>query len=103
MDACEAREHGSDSKRNHQMKGKYISEDETGGFNVAKVNLPLSEGRLRLYLGEERLVRGWTSCASEKMKEKDYMRRFFHGPRRRCTTKLCATNWRNPGAAELLR
>jgi hypothetical protein len=26
-------------------KGKYISEDERGGFKVAKVNLPLSDGR----------------------------------------------------------
>jgi hypothetical protein len=31
-------------------KGKYISEDERGGFKVDKVNLPLSEGRLRLFL-----------------------------------------------------
>jgi hypothetical protein len=31
-------------------KGKYISEDERGGFNVANVNLPLSDGRLRLFL-----------------------------------------------------
>jgi hypothetical protein len=29
---------------------KYISEDERGGFKVAKVNFPLSEGRLRLFL-----------------------------------------------------
>jgi hypothetical protein len=31
-------------------KGKYKSEDERGGFKVAKVNLPLSDGRLRLFL-----------------------------------------------------
>jgi hypothetical protein len=31
-------------------KGKYISEDERGGFEVANVNLPLSDGRLRLLL-----------------------------------------------------
>jgi hypothetical protein len=31
-------------------KGKYISKDERGGFEVAKVNLPLSDGRLRLFL-----------------------------------------------------
>jgi hypothetical protein len=31
-------------------KGKYISEDERGGFKVAKVNFPLSDGRLRLFL-----------------------------------------------------
>jgi hypothetical protein len=43
-------------------KGKYISEDERGGFKVAKVNLPLSDGRLRLFSrGERRLVRGRTS------------------------------------------
>jgi hypothetical protein len=49
------------------------------------------------------LVRGRTSYAGKKIiKEKDYRRRFFHGPRRRCTTKLCSTIWRNSGAAELL-
>jgi hypothetical protein len=48
-------------------KGKYISEDERGGFKVDKVNLPLSDGRLRLFLeGKERLVRGRTSCAREE-------------------------------------
>jgi hypothetical protein len=31
-------------------KSKYISEDERGGFKVAKVNLPLSDRRLRLFL-----------------------------------------------------
>jgi hypothetical protein len=31
-------------------KGKCISEDERGGFKVAKVNLPLSEGKLRLFI-----------------------------------------------------
>jgi hypothetical protein len=37
-------------------KGKYISEDERGGFKVAKVNLPLLDGRLRLWLEEGLLV-----------------------------------------------
>jgi hypothetical protein len=37
-------------------QGKYISEDEREGFKVAKVNLPLPHGRLRLFLeGKE----GW--------------------------------------------
>jgi hypothetical protein len=36
-------------------KGKYISEDERGGFKVAKVNLPLLEGRLRLFLEEKKI------------------------------------------------
>jgi hypothetical protein len=31
-------------------QGKYISGDERGGFKVAKVNLPLPDGRLRLFL-----------------------------------------------------
>jgi hypothetical protein len=34
----------------YMKKGKYISGDERGGFKVAKVNFPLSEGRLRLFL-----------------------------------------------------
>jgi hypothetical protein len=42
------------------------------------------------------LVRGRTSCADEEIKEKDYRRRIFHGPRRRCATKLCATIWGIP-------
>jgi hypothetical protein len=31
-------------------QGKYISGDERGGFNVAKVNLPLPDARLRLFI-----------------------------------------------------
>jgi hypothetical protein len=34
----------------YMKKGKYISEDKRGGFKVAKVNLPLSYRRLRLFL-----------------------------------------------------
>jgi hypothetical protein len=33
----------------YMKKGKYISEDERRGLKVAKVNLPLSKGRLRLF------------------------------------------------------
>jgi hypothetical protein len=48
------------------------------------VNLPLSEVRLSLFLEGRRLFKGRTSCAGEeKMKEKDYRRRVFYGPRRR--------------------
>jgi hypothetical protein len=31
-------------------QGKYISGDERGGFKVSKVNFPLSDRRLRLFL-----------------------------------------------------
>jgi hypothetical protein len=34
----------------YMKQGKYISRDERGGFIVAKVNLPLPDGRLRLFL-----------------------------------------------------
>jgi hypothetical protein len=34
----------------YMKQGKYISGDERGGFKVAKVNLPLSDRRLRLFL-----------------------------------------------------
>jgi hypothetical protein len=34
----------------YMKQGKYISGDEIGGFKVAKVNLPLPDGRLRLFI-----------------------------------------------------
>jgi hypothetical protein len=34
----------------YMKQGKYISGYERGGFKVAKVNLPLLDGRLRLFL-----------------------------------------------------
>jgi hypothetical protein len=33
----------------YMKQGKYISGDERGGFKVSKVNLPLPDGRLRLF------------------------------------------------------
>jgi hypothetical protein len=41
---------GTSLEFDYIKQGKYISEDERGGFKVAKVNLPLPEGRLRLFL-----------------------------------------------------
>jgi hypothetical protein len=34
----------------YMKQGKYISGDERGGFRVAKVNLPLPDARLRLFI-----------------------------------------------------
>jgi hypothetical protein len=34
----------------YMKQGKYISGDERGGFKMAKVNLPIPDGRLRLFL-----------------------------------------------------
>jgi hypothetical protein len=34
----------------YMKQGKYISGDERGGFKVAKVNLPLPDGRLDFFL-----------------------------------------------------
>jgi hypothetical protein len=71
---------------------------------VAKVNFPLSEGRLRLFLeGKKDWLEEGLLVPAKKIKEKDCRRRFFHSPRRRCATKLCPTIWRNPDTAELLR
>jgi hypothetical protein len=52
-------------------KSKYISEDERGGFKVAKVNLPLSDGRLRLFLKgkEDWLEEGLLVLVKKKIKE----------------------------------
>jgi hypothetical protein len=48
-------------------KDKYISGDERGGFKVAKVNLPLSDGRLRLF--REGKEEGLLVLAKKKIKE----------------------------------
>jgi hypothetical protein len=34
----------------YMKQGKYISGDERGGYKVAKVNLPLPDARLRLFI-----------------------------------------------------
>jgi hypothetical protein len=34
----------------YMKQGKYISGDERGGFKVVKVNLPLPDARLRLFI-----------------------------------------------------
>jgi hypothetical protein len=34
----------------YMKQGKYISGDERGGFKVAKVNLPLPDARLKLFI-----------------------------------------------------
>jgi hypothetical protein len=58
---------------------KYISEDERGGFKVAKVNLPLPDWRLRLFLEgkEDWLEEGLLVLAKknkrEGLKEKDLL------------------------------
>jgi hypothetical protein len=42
--------HGTPLGFEHLKEGKYISGDERGGFHVAKVNLPLQDLRLRLFI-----------------------------------------------------
>jgi hypothetical protein len=56
---------------NYMKKGKYISEDERGGFKVAKVNLPLSDRRLRLFIKgkEDWLEEGLLVLEKKKIKE----------------------------------
>jgi hypothetical protein len=41
---------GTSLRFKYLKQGKYISGDERGGFNVAKVNLPLPDPRLRLFI-----------------------------------------------------
>jgi hypothetical protein len=89
-------------------KGKYISEDERGGFKVAKVNLPLPDGRLRLFLeGKEdwleegllvpakkknnkrgRIIGGDFSMAQKEARNKIMCRHLEEPRRRRVTTVM---------------
>jgi hypothetical protein len=41
---------GTSLSLEYLKQGKYISGDERGGFHVAKVNLPLPDARLRLFI-----------------------------------------------------
>jgi hypothetical protein len=85
-------------------KGKYISEDERGGFKVAKVNLPLSEGRLRLFLeGKKDWLEEGLLVLAKKTKREGLQEKVFPRPKKEVRNKLCATIWRNPDVAELLR
>jgi hypothetical protein len=50
---------GSSLGFEYLKQGKYISGDERGGFNVAKVNLPLLDPRLRIF------IQGKEDCLEE--------------------------------------
>jgi hypothetical protein len=52
----------------YRKKDKYISEDERGGLKVAKVNLPLSEGKLRFFFEGKKdwLEEGFLVSAKKK-------------------------------------
>jgi hypothetical protein len=63
--------HGISLGFDYRKKGKYISGYERGGFKVAKVNLPLSDGRLRLFLEgkEDWLEEGLLVLAKKNKRE----------------------------------
>jgi hypothetical protein len=56
----------------YMKQDKYISGDERGGFIMDKVNLPLPNGRLRLFIEgkEDWLEEGLLVPTKEKIKEK---------------------------------
>ena len=56
----------------YMKQDKYISGDERGGFKVAKVNLPLPDARLRLFIqGKEDWLEEDFSCWQGKIKEEE--------------------------------
>jgi hypothetical protein len=63
--------HGTSLGFDYMKKSKYISGDERGGFKVAKVNLPLPDERLKLFLEgkEDWLEEGLLVPAKKKIKE----------------------------------
>jgi hypothetical protein len=53
-------------------QGKYISGDERGGFHVAKMNLPLPDSRLRLFIqGKEDWLEEGLLVPAKKIKEEE--------------------------------
>jgi hypothetical protein len=51
-------------------QGKYISGDERGGIHVAKVNLPLPDPRLRLFISKGRKIGCRRDSLSQRRKIK---------------------------------
>jgi predicted metal-dependent hydrolase len=74
----------------YMKKGKYISGDERGGFKVAKVNLPLPDGRLRRFLEgkEDWLEEGLLVSAKEKRKEEGLLEKVFPWPKKEVCNKI---------------
>jgi hypothetical protein len=84
----------------YMKQGKYISGYERGGFKVAKVNQPLPDARVRLFIQGKK---DWLEEGLLVPARKNCRRRILLGTRGRCTTKLCATVRRNSYTAKLLR
>jgi hypothetical protein len=63
--------HGTYLGFDYMKKSKYISGDERGGFKVAKVNVPLPDERLRIFLEgkEDWLEEGLLVLVKKKIKE----------------------------------
>jgi hypothetical protein len=60
---------GTSLRFDYMKQGKYMSGDERGCFKVAKVNLPLTDGRLRLFLeGKEDWLEEELLCWQRKNK-----------------------------------
>jgi hypothetical protein len=60
--------HGTSLGFDYMKKSKYVSGDERGRFKVAKVNLPLPDERLRIFLEgkEDWLEEGLLVLAKKK-------------------------------------
>jgi predicted metal-dependent hydrolase len=68
-------------------QGKYISGDERGDFHVAKVNLPLPDARLRLFIQEkEDWLEEGLLVPAKKKKRKNCRRGIFLRTSGWCTT-----------------
>jgi hypothetical protein len=89
----------------YMKQGKCISGDEIGGFKVAKVNLPLPDGRLRLFReGKEDWLEEGIIVPSKKNKRERIIGEGTSTTQEgSAQQKLCATIWRNSGTVELLR
>jgi hypothetical protein len=63
---------GTSLRFEYMKQGKYISGDERGGFKVAKVNLPLPDTRLRLFIQgkEEWLEEGFLVLTRKNKRER---------------------------------
>jgi hypothetical protein len=89
----------------YMKQGKYISGDERGGFKLAKVNLLLPDGRLRLFVEgkEDWLDEGLLVPVKKNKRGRIIGEGSPTTQEGSAQQELCATIWRNSSAAELLR
>jgi hypothetical protein len=74
----------------YMEQDKYISGDERGGFKLAKVNLPLPDARLRLFIQgkEDWLEEGLLPAKKNKIKDEELLKKVLPRKKKEVHNKI---------------